>query len=130
MAAGQPAGSSFERTCGRFCAWRFGFALATTIEPQSINLTVLPQLLRHGGWATCWQLFRTNLRPVLRLAIRLCVGAHDRAAIHQFDRAAAAAPAWRLGNLLAALSNELAAGSAPGDSAWCSRPRSSRNPSI
>ena len=44
---------------------------ALTIDPQYIFLIVLPPLLFNGGWATDWRLFKTNLRPILLLAIGL-----------------------------------------------------------
>ena len=47
------------------------FIPAIAIEPQYIFLIVLPPLLFNGGWATDWRLFRSNLRPILLLAIGL-----------------------------------------------------------
>lgn len=44
---------------------------AIAIDPRYIFLIVLPPLLFNGGWATDWQLFRGNLRPILLLAIGL-----------------------------------------------------------
>src|SRR5260370_10449668 len=43
------------------------------ISPDWIFLAVLPPLLFSGGWRTDWRMFRTNLPPILRLAIGLVV---------------------------------------------------------
>lgn len=43
------------------------------ISPDWIFLAVLPPLLFSAGWLTDWTLFRTNLRPILQLAIGLVI---------------------------------------------------------
>ena len=43
------------------------------ISPDWIFLSILPPLLFAGGWSTDWVLFRSNLRPILLLAIGLVV---------------------------------------------------------
>lgn len=43
------------------------------IAPDWIFLAILPPLLFSGGWATDWALFRSNLRPILILAVGLVV---------------------------------------------------------
>lgn len=43
------------------------------LAPEWIFLTVLPPLLFAGGWTTDWAMFRSNLRPILLLAIGLVV---------------------------------------------------------
>jgi monovalent cation/hydrogen antiporter len=43
------------------------------ISPDWIFLSILPPLLFSAGWTTDWVLFRSNLRPILLLAIGLVV---------------------------------------------------------
>ncbi|MBV9270933.1 MAG: cation:proton antiporter, partial [Candidatus Eremiobacteraeota bacterium] len=43
------------------------------ISPDWIFLAVLPPLLFSGGWLTDWALFRSNLRPIVQLAIGLVI---------------------------------------------------------
>ncbi len=43
------------------------------IAPDWIFLSILPPLLFSAGWSTDWVLFRSNLRPILLLAIGLVV---------------------------------------------------------
>lgn len=43
------------------------------LSPDWVFLIFLPPLLYAGGWATDWQLFKTNLRPIVLLAIGLVI---------------------------------------------------------
>jgi len=43
------------------------------ISPDWIFLAVLPPLLFSAGWTTDWVIFRSNLRPILQLAIGLVI---------------------------------------------------------
>jgi monovalent cation/hydrogen antiporter len=43
------------------------------IAPDWIFLTVLPPLLFSAGWSTDWTIFRSNLAPILQLAVGLVI---------------------------------------------------------